>query len=85
MSTMSILTLPEELQRHIISLLSVRERLRLSETCHGLNDLVFTVLKKLVLSYEKIKNSTKACRGYVARCSSLQARTLHHQTGWRRS
>ena len=69
---MTILTLPKELQHHIIGLLSVREQLRLSETCHGLNDLVFSVLKKLVLKYEQIKNNTKACRSYVARCSNLQ-------------
>ena len=71
---MSILTLPRELQLHIIGLLPVREKLRLSETCHGLKELVRdpSLWKKLVLDYDTIKNNTEACRKHVARCSKLK-------------
>ena len=71
---MSILTIPKELQLHIIGLLPVREWLRLSETCHGLRDLVRdpSLWKKLVLCSDMIKNKTKACRDHVARCSNLR-------------
>ena len=74
MSNVSIQTIPKELQHHILSLLSIKERLRLSETCHGLKDVVRDPIlwKKLVLSYERIKNKTKACREHVERCSRLQ-------------
>ena len=71
---MSILAIPKELQVYIIGLLPVRERLRLSETCHGLRDLVRdpSLWKKLVLCSDMTKNKTKACRDHVARCSNLR-------------
>ena len=71
---MSILAIPKELQVYIIGLLPVRERLRLSETCHGLRDLVQdpSLWKKLVLRSDMTKNKTKACRDHVARCSNLR-------------
>ena len=71
---MSILTIPKELQLHILGLLSVSELLRLSETCHGLKDLARDpcLWRKLSLSYKMIKNNTVACRNHVSRCSSLQ-------------
>ena len=71
---LSIQTIPKELQHHIVGLLSIKDRLRLSETCHGLKDVVRdpSLWKKLVLSYEEIKNNTKACMDHVARCSKLQ-------------
>ena len=65
---------PRELQHYILSFLSVKDWLRLSETCHGLKDVVRdpALWKKLVFSYVEIKNNTKACRDHVARCSSLK-------------
>ena len=65
---------PRELQHYILSFLSVKDWLRLSETCHGLKDLVRdpALWKKVVFNYVEIKNNTKACRDHVARCSSLK-------------
>ena len=71
---MSLLSLPRELQLHILGLLPVRDLLRLSETCRSLKDLARdpSLWKQLVLSYKNIKNNTKACREHVARCSKLK-------------
>ena len=71
---MSILTIPRELQFQILGLLSIPDRLRLSETCHCLKDLVRdpSLWKTLVLCYDRIRDNTKACRDHVARCSKLQ-------------
>lgn len=69
-----ILTIPKELQLHIIGLLRVPDRLRLSETCHSLKDLVrdLTLWKQLVLCYKRIRDNTEECRDHVARCSKLR-------------
>ena len=75
MSNANILIMfPRELQHYILSFLSVKDWLRLSETCHGLKDLVRdpALWKKVVFNYVEIKNNTKACRDHVARCSSLK-------------
>ena len=71
---MSILTLPRELQLHILGLLPLPELMRLSETCHSLKDLARdpSLWKKLTLTYNMIKNNTKACRDHVGRCSKLK-------------
>ena len=77
---MSLLSLPRELQLYIISLLPVRNLLRLSETCRSLKDLAQdpSLWKQLVLSYKNIKNNTQACRELVARCSKLRELTITH-------
>ena len=82
---MSILTIPKELQVHIIGLLPVRERLRLSETCHGLRDVVRdpSLWKKLVLSFHMIMDRNKACRDHVARCSHLRELVITYHPSWR--
>ena len=74
---------PRELQHYILSFLSVKDWLRLSETCHGLKDLVRhpALWKKLVFSYVEIKNNTKACRDHVARCSSLKDLCIKEEHG----
>ena len=71
---MNILTIPKELQLHIIGLLRVPDRLRLSETCHALKDLVRdpSLWKQLVLCYKRIRDNTEACRDQVSRCSKLR-------------
>ena len=71
---MSILTIPKELQLHIIGLLHEPDKLRLSETCHGLKDLVRdpSLWKKLVLCYKRIRDNTEECKDHVARCSKLR-------------
>lgn len=71
---MSILAIPKELQLHIIGLLRVPDRLRLSETCHSLKDLVRdpSLWKQLVLCYKKIRDNTEECREHVARCSKVR-------------
>ena len=70
---MSILTIPRELQLYICGLLPVSGLLTLSETCHRLKDLARDpfLWKKLTLTYNKIKNNTKACRDHIGRCSNL--------------
>ena len=77
----SLLSLPREMQLHILSLLPMRELLRLSHTCHSLKDLAKdpSVWRRLILSYKKIKNNTKACREKVARCSKLRELIIIHQ------
>ena len=76
---MSILTIPRELQFNILGLLSIPDRLRLSETCHGLKDVVRdpSLWKKLVLCYKMINENTKACRDHVARCSKLEEMVIN--------
>ena len=71
---MSILTLPRELQLHILGLLSVSELMQLSQTCRRLKDLARdpSLWRKLTLTYNMIKNNTVACRDHVSRCSNLQ-------------
>ena len=75
-----LLTLPKEMQLHILGLLPTRELLRLSHTCHSLKDLAEDppVWRQLILSYKDIKNNTKACRERVARCSKLRELIIIH-------
>ena len=84
---MSILTLPRELQLHILGLLPLPGLLRLSETCHRLKDLARdpSLWKELTLTYNMIKNNTKACREHVGRCSSLKELFICGQEGFTRS
>ena len=81
---MSILTIPKELQLHIIGLLPVIDQLKLSETCHGLKDQVRdpSLWKKLVLDYDMIKNNNEACRKHVARCSKLKELCIIQPCPW---
>ena len=71
---MNILTIPKELQFHILGFLPVPDRLRVSETCHLLKDVVRdpSLWKKLALRDLIIWDKNKACRDHVARCSSLK-------------
>ena len=75
-----LLTLPKEMQLHILGLLPMRDLLRLSHTCHSLKDLAKdpSVWRQLILSYKKIKNNTKACREKVAQCAKLRELTIIH-------
>ena len=68
---MGILTLPRELQLHILGHLSVSELMQLSQTCRRLKDLARdpSLWRKLTLTYNMIKNNTVACRDHVSRCS----------------
>ena len=77
----SLLSLPREMQLHILSLLPMRELLRLSHTCRSLKDLAKdpSVWRQLILSYRKIKNNTKACREQVAQCSKLRELIIINQ------
>ena len=71
---MNILSIPKELQLHILGFLPVPDRLRVSETCHLLKDVARDPLlwKKLTLCYHVIKNNMEVCRDQVARCSRLK-------------
>ena len=71
---MSIVTAPKEIQLIIFGQLEVSDLVRLSETCHRLKDLARdpSLWKELTLTYNMIKNNTKACREHVGRCSSLR-------------
>ena len=73
-STMNILTIPKELQFHILGFLPVPDRLRVSETCHLLKDVARdpSLWKKLALRDLMIWDNNKSCRDHVARCSSLK-------------
>ena len=61
----------------------MRERLRLSETCHVLKDLVRdpSFWKKRVLDYDMIKNNTETCRKHVSRCLKLQELCIFRPCG----
>ena len=73
-SIMNILTIPKELQVHILGFLPVPDRLRVSETCHLLKDVARdpSLWKKLALRDLMIWDNNKSCRDHVARCSSLK-------------
>ena len=84
---MSILTIPKEIQLHILSLLSYKDLSRVSLTCRHLKDVSRdpTLWRKLTLEYEKIENSTVACRDQVSRCTSLKEIVITGEVYWVRS
>ena len=71
---MNIVTLPGEIQLSIFGELKVGDLVRVSETCHQLNDAVRdpSLWKKLTLTYDKIRSKNEACRNHVSRCSKLK-------------
>ena len=71
---MSILIIPKELLLHIFGNLSYSDLMSVSLTCHHLKDAARdpALWRKLTLEYEKIRNSTQACRDHVSRCTSLK-------------
>ena len=72
--TMSIVTIPREVQVIIFSQLKQSDLVRVSETCHRLKDAALdpSLWKKLTMSYEQIKSNNKACRNKVSQCPSLR-------------
>ena len=84
---MSILTIPKELQLHILGHLSYTDLSRVSLTCRNLKDVSRdpTLWRKLTLEYEKIENSTVACRDQVSRCTSLKEIVITGEVYWVRS
>ena len=71
---MSLMTTPREIQVIIFGHLSVPALLKVSRTCHQLEEVAHdpALWKKLTLTYEKVKNKNEACRNLVSRCSSLR-------------
>ena len=71
---MSLESVPKELQLRILSLLSYSDLSRVSLACRRLRDAARdpTLWRKLTLEYERIKDSTQACREHVSRCTSLR-------------
>ena len=69
-----IISIPKELQLHILSLLSHSDLMSVSLTCRRLKDAARdpALWRKLTLEYERIKNKTVACREHVSRCTSLK-------------
>ncbi len=72
--TMTILTLPREIQVIIFGQLNQSDLVRVSKTCHRLRDVARdpSLWKKVRLTYEKIKSNNEACRNLVSRCTSLR-------------
>ena len=69
-----IVRIPKELQLLILGHLSHSDLMSVSLTCKGFKVLArdLALWRKLTLKYEKIINSTNACREHVSRCTSLQ-------------
>ncbi len=71
-TTMTILSLPIELQVAIIDFLPPKDRRNLSQTCHILNNLVISQWRRVVVSSRRIRFDPKAVKEYVASCTRLQ-------------
>ena len=71
---MSISSIPKELQLQILSYISYSDLMSVSLTCHRLKDVSRdpALWRTLTLEYERIMNSTKACRDHVSRCTGLK-------------
>ena len=71
---MSISSIPKELQLQILSYISYSDLMSVSLTCHRLKDVSRdpALWRTLTLEYERIMNSTKACRYHVSRCTGLK-------------
>ena len=71
---MSLLTSPREVQLIIFGHLSLPVLIKVSKTCHQLNEVAHdpALWKKLTLTYEKVKNKNQACRNLVGQCTSLR-------------